>query len=124
VSGKQPSLPNLPSYRAQHHPRGLAGVAAPPPSGAGHRRSPSPSPEPLVACASFPATRSTRSCTKRRPGAHPRAHAGELLPRAAAAAPVPGDIAAARRMHSSRTVGSRVDDGDHVPLQFKWPGPR
>jgi hypothetical protein len=84
VCGKQLSLPNSPPYRAQCPPRELAGVAAPPPSGAGHRRSPSPSPEPLVACASFPATCSTRSCTKRRPGAHPRACAGEAPPRAAA----------------------------------------
>jgi hypothetical protein len=66
---------------AQQHPRGFARAAAPPPSGAGRRESPSPSPEPLDACASSSAACSTRTCTKRWPGAHSRARAGEAPPR-------------------------------------------
>jgi hypothetical protein len=83
VCGKQNFLPSFPPYRAQWCPRGLAGATAPPPHDAGRRECPSPSPEPLDACAISSATCSTRSCTRSWPGAHSRARAGEAPPRAA-----------------------------------------
>jgi hypothetical protein len=84
LRGEQNRPTFSPLFCAQQHPRGLVGAAAPPPSGAGRRECPSPSPEPLDACANSSAACSTRSCTKRWPEAHSRARAGEAPPRTAA----------------------------------------
>jgi hypothetical protein len=105
---------------AQQHPRGLAGAAAPPPSGAGRRGCPSPSPEPLDACASSSAACSTRSCTKRWPEAHSRARAGEAPPRAAA----PPLFPASSPPPAARTRPGPCDPRWTVrgayPFDFKW----